>query len=325
MRTMCIIPVAAFVLALTLGVAPLAAEDLSNEALLKQLQTIDTRAVEGFALQFEFDSPANVFLPDQGDTTKRGVLTIAGNTAALVYDIVDPPAVSFRPPGTKDYGSVDFDDQGNLIFWRRTHRETLVTPAMNETYDENEMLRIAPNGEILERGTHASNSVYRPDDKQNLGEIERLLWAAGHGYASQLQRIDAQRRDEANQLHVTAYGCYGPKHFGTWELVLDPQRDYLLRSAHFTMDGQRTPTMLVTSTGVKQIGDAVIAAEGTVTFPLSSTRSHVTSVRFGEYQPRPATKLLERLQKGLGPDVSKPNLDVFDYRKDPARPEQLNL
>jgi hypothetical protein len=84
--------------------------------------------------------------------------------------------------------------------------------------------------------------------------IGRILWPLGRGFASRIDHITRVDTDEYELLRVAAEGS-GSR----WELVIDPQNDYLIREAKEFRIGETEPVYEIATAGVLTGGGRSVA------------------------------------------------------------------
>jgi hypothetical protein len=130
--------------------------------------------------------------------------------------------------------------------------------------------------------------------------IARFMWPLGRGFTSRIDHINSVSQDGDGLLKVAAE-CYNGNFIRRWELVIDPQADYLVRAAKAYRADESEPSYVVETAGVLAGGGRYVAhtarwIEGAGAEPASIA---VTNVSSAIDEP-----LIQRTEQRLG----KPSL-----------------
>jgi hypothetical protein len=88
--------------------------------------------------------------------------------------------------------------------------------------------------------------------------VGRFLWPLGRGFASQIDRITSVTTMADGLLKATAEGDRGAMKC-RWELVIDPEADYLVRDAKAFRRDEKQPSYVVKTAGVLTGGGRSVA------------------------------------------------------------------
>ncbi len=208
--------------------------------------------------QFNDPNQGIVFMDCKATWTVEGLFAMK-----ITYNYEHPPV--FAPPSSRGYKSYDYYD-GNLIVWRTLKKYTLSAPERNDTLEKIRAFVVDPNGEILK--THDKMVLHRflIDRPDNMYQFNQFRMAVGRGFSRHLGTVTSLKSLSSGGIKVTSEGSYGQGLNGSWELTLDPNSDYLVRKAIFTMDGADKPTIITTSSGVTMKDAIKVANRGVYKF-----------------------------------------------------------
>jgi hypothetical protein len=219
----------------------------------------------GYRISFIVLTQVNPFNdPNQGKVFRdcKTTWTKEGAFAMKIANHYEHPLV-FGQIGSRNYRAVDYDDKGNLIVWRTLDEYVLCTPDRNDTLEKVRAFLVDPNGQILE--TSNNTMLYRwPIDKPySIYQFKYYQFPMGIGFSRHLGTVTSAESLSSGLVKVTSKGSHAPSVPGAWELTIDPNSDYLVREAFFTMEGQLEPTNVITSSGIIEKDGIKLAKYGT--------------------------------------------------------------
>jgi len=220
----------------------------------------------GYTIAFIMAKKANMLDPNQGMVfiDCEATFTKDVNFAMKMdYNYQHPPI--YTPPESYVYKPFDYDEEGNLIVWRRVKTYVLSNPDRNDTLEELEVFFVDSEVKLVDKGKNTNISLLRfpigsPD---NTYLFDQFKLAIGSGFSEHLGKVVSVKTLPVGFLEVTSQGSHGPALQGRWELTLDPNSDYLVREATFTMDGMDRPSIVTTSSGVVEKDGIKLARYGT--------------------------------------------------------------
>jgi hypothetical protein len=190
---------------------------------------------------------------------KIETITVVLNGSGIAVDrrisFTEMPA--YREPTVATAG--DYGPDSNLIVWRPMRERGLMQSAFQGYRSDLNSILVSPNGKITQQPSGTSViDLYRPDDMQRYSWFWNPILATGRGFSQYLRDIVEAEEIENGLIRIEARGV---SHLGielTWHLVIDPQADYLVRSASYAYDRGRFD---FSSTGTKRFGSQVLAGQ----------------------------------------------------------------
>jgi hypothetical protein len=235
--------------------------------LLSTLKDRDAILDSGaYAITFGMQRRANLSDPNQGRVlldcrvAQNGVGSLA---MRITYHYETDPI--FVPPNSRRSTSAEYY-QGNWVVWRTMEKYVLSSPARNVVIERVKALMIDPNNRVTLSGEN-TGAYYWPIGSDNSAyEFFQFLQGIGRGYSKHLARTVSTKI--ANGLVTAAAdGSYGSEIPGTWELSVDPNSDWIVRSASYRFSGLDEPSVVVKNEGVFSKDDIRIARYGTYKAP----------------------------------------------------------
>jgi hypothetical protein len=302
--------------------AGLKGADPADDAILERLRAADAVVLSGFMVTFEKEAPANVLLPELGNTKMLCSMTKTEGAWALECKTVDKPPVAYRAPGTSGYQDMDYDD-GNLVVWRLDSLKTLVDGSINETFAEHEGLIVDPGGLVVNQGRSAIRSVYNLSDQQNRYEMEWCCWVTGYGFSSSLQSVIEHQVADDGMIHLRAKGSHLASPAGIWEMTIDPENGFMIRSAAFTAEGRDSPSVICNTTGTKRFDGVVVAEMGRIVFPMGPTHKLESIFQFERYHAQGDEERVTRIREELKRAAINGDVEIMDCRENPSRAKRI--
>lgn len=180
----------------------------------------------------------------------------------IVYDYEkEVPCFVLKSSGC--YKSIEYDQDGNLVLWRTLEKYILSTPDRNDTLKKLKVFFVGPDGQIAKTGDNMLLHQFPIDSPDSMYEFNQFQLATGRGLASNLDIVNSVKSLSSGLTKVTAYGSYGPGLQGSWELILDPNSDYLVREATLMTGSHDKPTIVIASDGVIRKDEVKMAKYGT--------------------------------------------------------------
>jgi hypothetical protein len=168
----------------------------------------------------------------------------------------------FAPPGSRGYKFYDYYDD-NLIVWRTIEEYVLSSPERNDTLEKVKVFFVDPNNRIVQTGDNIMLHRWPINNPYSTYQFKYYQFPMGRGFSRHLGSVKSEKSLSSGLLKVTSQGSHGPGLNGTWELTIDPNSDYLVREAIFTMEGELKPTKVITSSGVIENDGIRLAKCGT--------------------------------------------------------------
>jgi len=247
---------------------------------------------------------------------RRLTTTALGDTWAARAETLDPGI----PRYTEMLEEVHYDRQGNLLAWRPTHHAVGGDPGFLASRRSIVLYTISPGGEVSSSSTPHTQINYRDPAGRSFRHVVYPLWAAGRGFASHVDVIEAISTDSDDGLiRVEATGRW--RRPGRWTLTIDPEADYLVRSAAFRNQGKDRPCLRVETAGIRWFGPSVALAETGARFigaaPATASAPHVrppdVEYTLVGWKPSYNADMLSKLRQELRGPIPI-NARIYDHR-----------
>jgi len=158
--------------------------------------------------------------------------------------------------------------------------------------------------------TAGSLDVVDPDAPTYMLQIKQTLWCLGRGYSKHITKIRDVSRQKDGRLTVAAAGLDMALRPGAkWELVIDPDAEYMVRSA--TLVDSRNRRSSFTNSGLKRHGTHCVPAKGECKGALISTSFEF---QFASFEAD--VEFLRRAKATMQPPYLI-HTDVYDQRRTP--------
>lgn len=268
-----------FILTAALLFPSMTLAEISGVELLHLLRERDQIfSTDGYRISFIVATQNNQFHdPNQGMVVRDCEATWTKEAFAMkITNNYEHPPV-FAPLGSRGYQSYDYY-KGNLIIWRTLEEYILSSPERNDAINKLRSYLVDPNGQIIE--TSDSTLLYRyPIDKPySLYQFKYYQVPTGRGFSRHLGNVTSVKSLTSGLMKTTSQGSFGPGMQGTWEITVDPNSDYLVREAIFTMEGEHKPTKVITCSGVMMKDGMRLAKYGVYKTSTSELSIEVTDI-----------------------------------------------
>jgi Leucine-rich repeat (LRR) protein len=283
--------------------------DTDERDIISKMRSFDEAFLKACTLVVHMRTPASPFNQyERGQTLTRITVILHEGAIAVEREIsyTDVPAYREKTPATE----IDYSPDGRLIVWRYTRERSLIESDFQGHQAEKKCLLVSPDGQVTEHHGRPSFDFYRPSDMQRyIRWFHAPIWATGRGLASSLTTVTEVHQGEDGLISFSASGFLDPRIEGTWQMVVDPKADCLIRSACFTASGSDTPSFECTTSGTKWF-DAYCLAERANIGRLQDTA--VTE----QYKPEPNMVLLDEFRRILRGPLPE-GVVVYDWRPNP--------
>jgi hypothetical protein len=222
------------------------AQDAANEGqIIETLVAFDQAFLSGINLTLEATHPTTGFDISQGYCTS--IVRITGDGTQLAMDCRQIKMNS--PRFAANRLEPDYEEDGNYVVNFTKNLSVYLGPDSWKTRIDQERQAVDPANAVV-RATPASplfevRTVGHQDPKNR---VFRYLLPLGRGFSDLLEKITSSTPLEDGLLRITATGSLFSPNMGEWEIVLDPQSDYLIQSATFTREGSDTKATVVCDT-----------------------------------------------------------------------------
>ena len=241
--------------------------EISQAELLNLLREKDQIAnTTDYIVSFSVVKNASLFDPNQGQVFMNCQATWAKEAFAMKISYHYKHPTVYSPIGTCNYRAMDYDQDGNLIVWRRQEKCILWSPIRNQTIERIESFFVDPSDKLLDKGGTQTIAQHFPvGSRKNTYELNQFELAMGRGFSRHFGTVKSVESLSSGLNKVTSQGSHGGIQ-GSWELTLEPNSDYLAREAVFTPDGKDKHTIKVTSSGIISKNGMKLAKYGTFKF-----------------------------------------------------------
>jgi hypothetical protein len=243
--------------------------EISAVELLSSLSQKDRMSnANGYKISLVTSSKANPSEPNQGMVFQNceATWTKEGSFAMKIVSHYEKDLPVFVPRESRRYKSLEYDHDGNLVLWRSSQKFILSAPDRDEIIEVLKGFRISPNGEILNMNDHTQLYRWPIGSRNSMYQFKQFQLATGKGFSGHIGTVTSIKSLPSGLTKVNSQGSYGSGLQGGWELILDPNSDYLVREAIFTMKGMDRPTIVVKSSGVIEKDGIKNAKYGTFKF-----------------------------------------------------------
>lgn len=173
----------------------------------------------------------------------------------------------FVPPGSPYYQSGAYDNKGRMIRLRPLKRYILSNSERNDLFEELAHFHVDPNGRANKTFTGPALQRYPVGRPYSMHQFRPYRFAMGRDFSRDLGTIKSVKTLSTGLMEVTSEGSHGPTLPGMWELIVDPNSDYLVRKAVFTTNWLDRPTIIVTSNESITKDGIKLAKHGTFSYP----------------------------------------------------------
>jgi hypothetical protein len=152
--------------------------------------------------------------------------------------------------------------------------------------------------------------VVKPDAPTYMLLIKRPLLCLGRGYSRYVADVKEVRREESGHLKVTADGVdLGLRAGAKWELLIDPDAAYMVRSAKMVDEKKRTTS--ITNSGLKRYGPRCVPEKAECRGAFIDASFEIESA-----SPEADVAFLQRAKAAMRPPYPI-HMDVHDERVTP--------
>ena len=299
-----------------------------TQVMVKNLQEGDAARIPAYTLKVTINEPADIFFPEDGNSVTTCTITQGPVGLAASCQADELPKPVYHPPGA--YGWLGYDDHGRLGVGMRARWMTLRTNETNETYEEDRVFYVSPQGVVVDSGVSRTLNRYPPDDQGmcswSYTQLHRYWRALGHGFASNLLKIEGDVSDSGkmNRMRIRG-GCWGGLSGGVWQMAVEKQPTGLVREATFIRDVDLRPLEEIRTKGARQFDGVTLAEEGLLRLLLNDDGDAIeTRVVLQDFRARFDDQLFAEVRETLQ-NLEGEELQVVDYRSDPKNPTRRTV
>lgn len=299
------------------------------EAWLEAFQRGDASTLPAYTLAVSLEEPANLFL-GQGNAVWSCRITRGPAGLAALCEPEQLPEPVYHPPGTYDCRAMDYDDDGRLAVGMTARWVTLTTGKTNETYDEDRVFYVSPQGVVVTAGVYRTLDRCPPDDKGRCSwsytALLRIWRALGHGFAFGLTEVEGDVSDSGNmnRARIRGSGWGGPP-TGVWRMGVEQRPTRLVREATFLRNVDGHPLYKVTTHGARRFGDIILAEEGSFHSLLGGGEAIERCVVLKDFEARFDEKLFRQVKETLEQAQTDETVKVRDYTSGTPTPPPVTI
>jgi hypothetical protein len=295
--------------------SPESAAGVPDNLWLLKIQREDPLARAEFSAQFEVFTPRTVFFPEMGPQTGVGKVTAAAGALGLsvaYHYAADPP---FQPLETARRGwQRGYDRDGNFIVIRPLQRFVLHTPDFSRSHVQNEWLRIAPDGRVVERGISplsVHETRVRDSDHHHLVNWHQFQFAVGLGFSEHLVEVHSESF-MAEGVRRLAVRPFKPYEKSCQLVVQEDAGGMMLRDALAWRLDPQVPSWTLKNRGRLESDGYCFAEIATLTLPEPHGQGLVREFRTIEFCLQPEMEHLEDLRGRMSASLPA-GTDVWDF------------
>lgn len=294
-----------------------AISEAGAEELVANLRSEDQKVLgQAFRATYTLEIPVNELDADQGKVVKTTLVSQREN--GLVMKVTyDCPSPVYKPRGTKGYDPRSYDEQGNLLFWRKTREFIYCTSIENKLCVEMEKLLVAKDGSILDRAFAWRLDRYPPDRRDPLNEFDVFCLATGRGYGSCCQVIDEHQTLPNGKVRLRGTGRYMETSMkGTWEVVLDGDTKLsLVTEASLISSPAGEPIITISCVNPVLLGDTRLMERAVIWYrPFDKNLPYEVALVIQEYAEAPNSDLFDEVKTQLAQPLPRGRSVIFDHR-----------
>jgi hypothetical protein len=229
---------------------------------------------------FKVLSPASMFDPSQGLLIKDCAVTWEKDNIRMkiVYNYLQEP--NYVSPGSmgNTYQPIDYDKDKRLIVWRVLEEYIISTPEKTEILDKAQLLYVYPNGNVEKSaGSHTTKHIFPANSKtEENSDFKFFLLAAGLSFSGYIDVNSMSLVEIPNGylMEISTRGKFGKDTRGTWRLTVDPNSNFSVREASFTVEGNDRESIKVSTFGIVKKDGIEYAREGHIVFNVPFVREY---------------------------------------------------
>jgi hypothetical protein len=182
----------------------------------------------------------------------------------------------YVPPESKLYYKSEYDQEGKLIVWRDKEKYIYSDSNVNKVVKIARYYLAYPDGKKVDVGNeHALVSLYPVNHPDSAFELNLFHLAIGRGLKG--LGLNSAEKLPTGQITVKTNAANG----GYWDLIVDPNADYLIREGAFRVEGRTEPIREIDTMGMVTRNGLQYAASGV----LRMQNSQLT-VEINDIQPK---------------------------------------
>jgi hypothetical protein len=214
----------------------------------------------------------------------------------------------YVPPQSEIWdASLDYDSKGRLLVWRKVEKYIYSGSDMNKTIKVIRPYYVHPDGNTVDIGNdHANVSIYPIGNDENVSDIFLFHLVTGRGFTKLINNLVSLDVLPTGNITAKAQTSISPETF--LNLTIDPNSDYLVRTAKYMFSGQDDPSGEITNTGNIIRNGVTYAKSG-----LLKTGSTEITIQINDEEPKlddVYNEVLNYMKKPLDPQRTS----IIDHR-----------
>lgn len=224
---------------------------------------------------FEMVIPTSIVVPLQDTTTATCIIALNGDEIGVnvTYQYLKPPR--FIGLGECGNTSIDYDDEGNYIFWQSSSAVALMTSTSATRREVSEMFIINKQDEIVTRSKCNSWRRMRVGDINCVRELGALQSATGLSVGEYLGRHVPAVTMANGKMRAEGRGSEGGMMRGRWVFERGVAGPTVPERARFyTADNSTTPVLDIFTTGTIRLDPVTMGETGSITYAILPGLEH---------------------------------------------------
>lgn len=303
---------------------PCPGAQIDGKTVLARLRDSDRAALGNVTISTHVRHP----LPrspnlDSEPISKHVTVTAQGHVWA-VESVLDPnmKLPKYRPPGSDRTAWQGYGPQNELYLWRPMQHVGLDEDDFRGLHRLSRQYKVYPDGRVEQRDTTPTVFLRTRKEEFESGEVYIPVLSTGRGFSLLLDEITAVHEQKDGLLRCDAIGKYPDGKPCNWELVVDPQAGYMVRSAR--CETRRTGYVLavLSNEGTLWFENGALPEKARFTFApdrYGTTADGAFLVTFKGMQPRADGELIAKARQLLRQEFPK-GAEILDYRRNPRQP-----
>ena len=277
-----------------------------KDDIISKMRSFDDTFMQASTIVVKTKSPVKSMMQaERGDKIEEITIVLNKNTIAVDREIsyTEMPVYQKMP----SVRTIDYDPNGRLIVWRHTRERSLLEPDFQGHSDELKCILVSPDGQTTEYAAgNPSFDFYRPDDMQRYSLFLYPILATGRGFSKYLSEVIEMHKTKDGLVNFSARGFSPLGVAQIWQMVVDPNANYLVRSASYKLINE---TFSFSTTGIKKFDGHSMAQRANIGPQIT--------MEIQDYKPEVNKELLEttiNMLRGPLPKGSK----VYDWVTNPG-------
>lgn len=219
-----------------------------TESVYEKLQFFDTKYSKAISSYGTVLHPPPFNAKDHPTVEKSWEFTASSSQIAIIEEAIGDPSIEYRQRPSdvsiNTSGVVNYDKDENMYIGVETKAVWCFEKNKSSKYRCITSFKVDANDQILKRTPNNNFRYCDADSSSLLLGPKTAMWVLGRGFSNCISEVSDVRVTDGGQLEVTASGGLFDKEtmLGTWKLVVDPENDYIVRSAKFFLPSKSSDT-----------------------------------------------------------------------------------